>query len=68
VWGEGARLLATSNELVSLQRSYRFAIDRAFVDGFRQIKRMSDPAEIDRHVKGTEYWMLIDPKASMTTI
>ena len=24
---------------------------------------MSDPAEIDRRVKGTEYWMLIDPKA-----
>lgn len=27
------------------------------------IKWMSDPAEIDRRVKGTEYWMLIDPKA-----
>jgi len=24
---------------------------------------MSDPAEIDRRIKGTEYWMLIDPKA-----
>ena len=24
---------------------------------------MSDPAEIDRRVKGTEYWALIDPKA-----
>ncbi len=24
---------------------------------------MSDPDEIDRRVKGTEYWMLIDPKA-----
>ena len=24
---------------------------------------MSDPSEIDRRVKGTEYWMLIDPKA-----
>jgi hypothetical protein len=24
---------------------------------------MSDPAEIDRRVKGTEYWMLIDPRA-----
>jgi type IV secretory pathway TraG/TraD family ATPase VirD4 len=24
---------------------------------------MSDPREIDRRVKGTEYWMLIDPKA-----
>lgn len=24
---------------------------------------MSDPTEIDRRVKGTEYWMLIDPKA-----
>jgi Type IV secretion-system coupling protein DNA-binding domain len=24
---------------------------------------MSNPAEIDRRVKGTEYWMLIDPKA-----
>ncbi len=24
---------------------------------------MSDPAEIDRRVKGTEYWMLIDTKA-----
>jgi hypothetical protein len=24
---------------------------------------MSDPAEVDRRVKGTEYWMLIDPKA-----
>jgi hypothetical protein len=24
---------------------------------------MSDPVEIDRRVKGTEYWMLIDPKA-----
>jgi hypothetical protein len=27
------------------------------------VKRMSDPAEIDRRVKGTECWMLIDPKA-----
>jgi type IV secretory pathway TraG/TraD family ATPase VirD4 len=27
------------------------------------IQWMSDPAEIDRRVKGTEYWMLIDPKA-----
>jgi type IV secretory pathway TraG/TraD family ATPase VirD4 len=27
------------------------------------IKWMSDPTEIDRRVKGTEYWMLIDPKA-----
>ena len=27
------------------------------------IRWMSDPAEIDRRVKGTEYWMLIDPKA-----
>ena len=27
------------------------------------IKWMSDPGEIDRRVKGTEYWMLIDPKA-----
>ena len=27
------------------------------------IKWMSDSAEIDRRVKGTEYWMLIDPKA-----
>ena len=27
------------------------------------VKWMSDPAEIDRRVKGTEYWMLIDPKA-----
>ena len=27
------------------------------------INWMSDPAEIDRRVKGTEYWMLIDPKA-----
>jgi type IV secretory pathway TraG/TraD family ATPase VirD4 len=27
------------------------------------IKWMSDPEEIDRRVKGTEYWMLIDPKA-----
>jgi hypothetical protein len=25
------------------------------------VKWMSDPAEIDRRVKGTEYWMLIDP-------
>ena len=25
---------------------------------------MSDPAEIDRRVKGSEYWMLIDPRAS----
>ena len=24
---------------------------------------MSNPAEIDRRVKGTEYWALIDPKA-----
>jgi len=24
---------------------------------------MSDPAEIDRRIKGTEYWMLIDPRA-----
>src|SRR6202167_5378708 len=24
---------------------------------------MSDPAEIDRRVKGTEYWMLIEPGA-----
>jgi len=24
---------------------------------------MSDPSEIDRRIKGTEYWMLIDPKA-----
>jgi type IV secretion system coupling TraD/TrwB family protein len=24
---------------------------------------MSDPSEIDRRVKGSEYWMLIDPKA-----
>ena len=24
---------------------------------------MSNPAEIDRRIKGTEYWMLIDPKA-----
>ena len=27
------------------------------------VKWMSDPVEIDRRVKGTEYWMLIDPKA-----
>ena len=27
------------------------------------VQWMSDPAEIDRRVKGTEYWMLIDPKA-----
>ena len=27
------------------------------------VKWMSDPEEIDRRVKGTEYWMLIDPKA-----
>ena len=27
------------------------------------IKWMSDPAEIDRRVKGTEYWMLIEPGA-----
>jgi type IV secretory pathway TraG/TraD family ATPase VirD4 len=27
------------------------------------IKWMSDPEEIDRRVKGTEYWALIDPKA-----
>ena len=27
------------------------------------VKWMSDPAEIDRRVKGTEYWALIDPKA-----
>lgn len=27
------------------------------------VEWMSDPAEIDRRVKGTEYWMLIDPKA-----
>ncbi|MGA2834950.1 MAG: type IV secretion system DNA-binding domain-containing protein [Terracidiphilus sp.] len=27
------------------------------------IKWMSDPTEIDRRVKDTEYWMLIDPKA-----
>ena len=27
------------------------------------VRWMSDPAEIDRRVKGTEYWMLIDPKA-----
>jgi type IV secretory pathway TraG/TraD family ATPase VirD4 len=27
------------------------------------VKWMSDPDEIDRRVKGTEYWMLIDPKA-----
>jgi len=24
------------------------------------VQWMSDPAEIDRRVKGTEYWMLID--------
>jgi type IV secretion system coupling TraD/TrwB family protein len=27
------------------------------------VRWMSDPGEIDRRVKGTEYWMLIDPKA-----
>ena len=27
------------------------------------VQWMSDPAEIDRRVKGTEYWMFIDPKA-----
>ena len=27
------------------------------------VQWMSDPAEIDHRVKGTEYWMLIDPKA-----
>jgi Type IV secretion-system coupling protein DNA-binding domain len=27
------------------------------------VKWMSDPSEIDRRVKGTEYWALIDPKA-----
>jgi type IV secretory pathway TraG/TraD family ATPase VirD4 len=27
------------------------------------VKWMSDPAEIDRRIKGSEYWMLIDPKA-----
>jgi type IV secretory pathway TraG/TraD family ATPase VirD4 len=27
------------------------------------VRWMSDPTEIDRRVKGTEYWMLIDPKA-----
>jgi type IV secretory pathway TraG/TraD family ATPase VirD4 len=27
------------------------------------VKWMSDPAEIDRRVKGTEYWMLIEPGA-----
>ncbi len=27
------------------------------------VQWMSDPAEIDRRVKGTEYWPLIDPKA-----
>lgn len=27
------------------------------------VKWMSDPAEIDRRVHGTEYWALIDPKA-----
>ena len=27
------------------------------------VRWMSDPAEIDRRVKGTEYWALIDPKA-----
>jgi hypothetical protein len=27
------------------------------------VEWMSDPAEIDRRVKGTEYWALIDPKA-----
>jgi hypothetical protein len=27
------------------------------------VQWMSDPAEIDRRVKGTEYWALIDPKA-----
>jgi type IV secretory pathway TraG/TraD family ATPase VirD4 len=27
------------------------------------VQWMSDPDEIDRRVKGTEYWMLIDPKA-----
>ena len=27
------------------------------------VKWMSDPAEIDRRVKGTKYWMLIDRKA-----
>ena len=27
------------------------------------VEWMSDPAEIDRRVKGTEYWTLIDPKA-----
>jgi type IV secretory pathway TraG/TraD family ATPase VirD4 len=27
------------------------------------VRWMSDPAEIDRRVEGTEYWMLIDPKA-----
>src|SRR5947199_942456 len=27
------------------------------------VQWMSDPAEIDRRVKGTEYWMLIDTKA-----
>jgi hypothetical protein len=28
------------------------------------VRWMSDPSEIDRRVEGTEYWMLIDPKAS----
>lgn len=27
------------------------------------VQWMSDPAEIDRRVKGTEHWILIDPKA-----
>ncbi|MGA9508793.1 MAG: type IV secretion system DNA-binding domain-containing protein [Candidatus Sulfotelmatobacter sp.] len=27
------------------------------------VRWMSDPSEIDRRVNGTEYWMLIDPKA-----
>jgi hypothetical protein len=27
------------------------------------VRWMSDPDEIDRRVRGTEYWMLIDPKA-----
>jgi Type IV secretion-system coupling protein DNA-binding domain len=27
------------------------------------VRWMSDPTEIDRRVQGTEYWMLIDPKA-----
>jgi type IV secretory pathway TraG/TraD family ATPase VirD4 len=27
------------------------------------VRWMSDPGEVDRRVRGTEYWMLIDPKA-----